>query len=282
MRAVTDGCIGTPSHELSCCLEELFPACQETNRSVIGEHIYLKIPPADTNQNSTISRGVPHCLVYGYDESQVELRPVLKADMPRNLENRSRPRHRVLVPKQLGHKARSRSRSPVQLVDHVNYVGQDVGQDRLLEPMRHMLDNPDDYVVKTDCYFEFLEPHKPDLTCLKVVPKQSGQQVVIAKFICEISSWNREAKTHTSIEEHVREITEQCVQSCLAALACNQDSILGICVIVDGLKLIKIEKSQDLFGKFSYHVRETLLITWDDIDDLYALLEMIRKEIELE
>ncbi len=289
MKAVSEGYSGFPSHELANCFEVLFPEVRQTNQSIEQTtQTYLKIPPVDQSHNVTILNGVPHCLVYGYDVCQVQEKPVLKrrrhsqeAD-----EHRGRPQHRVIRRKRLDDRERSRSPSPdgdsssdgeTDLPGNVVYKGQSRPNQG---SVAHILNNPNDYMLSASNYHKFFEPHKPDLLCLQTTEGQSGQRVAVAKFVCVISSWCREGKAGVSIERHVGEITERCVQACLAALACNQDSVLGICAVVDGLKVVKVRKSQDCNGHVSYNITETYLVVWDDLDEMYVLLEMIRKEIQ--
>ena len=262
----------------------------------------MRVPPAETSlDKATFDLGVPHCLYYGFGEKSQPVekyRPVLKEgfmmdssdeedssdDAQRDAagrRHRSRPRHRMLRPAKKQN--RSRSRSPmsnededVDLVDNVKYVGERQSRPSDIT-LRHMVNNPDDYLLATREYSKFFESHRPDLMCFKESEK-SGQPIV-AKFVCAISSWCREGEEYITIERHVEEITERCVHSCLATLACNQDSILGICVVVDGMKLIKVDKARDDSGHISYNITETTLVPWDDIDEMYVLLEMIRKEI---
>ena len=200
--------------------------------------------------------------------------------------DRGRLRQRVLLQKKLGRKGRSRSRSPlsddddVVLTDHVLPNPPPPGN----PTMPRLLNNPNGYLLTPQSYHHYFEPHKPDLVLVwrKKLAHMSLPQH-IAKIVCEISSWNKEGRA-TSLQRHVDEATEQCVQSCLAALAHDQKCILGIVIVADGLKLVKIDRiSGNQSGNDGHHtyytVKETRLVHWNSAQDLYVLFGMIKNVI---
>ncbi|XP_072038478.1 uncharacterized protein [Amphiura filiformis] len=328
------GCFGTPAHALINVLEELFP---ESCAIISGMEFH--VPTADTSMNATIESGIPHCHYYGYvqeqvlDDSGAEVNPQDGSEA-RGGENgergRGRLRQRVLIPKKLRKKARSRSRSPVRddeedpiLTDHVLNIRPSAPQAANPNMIR-LLNNPNDYLLGPQSYHSYFEPHKPDVVLLwrkKLSPPlqertksqptslhtesqptslrtesqptslQESQNFestssrtpekpyyYYLKIVCETTSWDTSSRTSGTLQTHVDNATERCVQSCFSALAHDQESILGVVVVADGMKLVKIERSQDGNG-FIYNVRETRLVTWEDSQHLYILLQIMKNAI---
>ena len=251
----------------------LFPNCE-----TIGQQ-KIVIPPSDTSRNGTIRDGVVHCLAYGFHKSQEEPR-----------EGRQRTRafdrnpvgHRMLVPKRLGLRARSRSDSPESERDHPS-LAEDVMDPQLprYDPdMDDVFEDPDTYVLKPDKLHLYFESHKPDLLLYKVsvnVPDQDFpdgmRDEVHVKIVFQISSHKDFSKA--SLYYHMQGNTKQCVQSCLSAFAFNQTVMYGIVVVVDGLKLVKVERQQNPNAAMEYNISETDLVTWDRTDAMHAVFEMI-------
>ncbi|XP_072049046.1 uncharacterized protein [Amphiura filiformis] len=300
--AVLDGCFGTPASQLEAAFTSLYPAVFES------DSIELVLPPASTSRNATIYKGVPHCLNYGYDENQLKRKKSIGAhvetpdeDEPelvissstddeeyeddnasrrrpdQDIVNRGRIEKRIVLSKaKTGRRQRSRSRSPLSSSDDEvdlrrNVVNiQNPQRPFQVHPMDYILANPDEFYLKSDSYFEFFEPHKPDLVCREDIENKK----VRVKFVCEIASWHEEGRRDVSLKRLVNESTEQCVQSALAALAHDQKYILGIVVVPDGMKVLQIKKRRRW-----YKISETPLVLWSEERKLFALLEMIRKAL---
>ena len=298
--AVLDGCFGTPATQLEGAFTSLYPAVFESDL------IELVIPPASTSQNATIYMGVPHCLNYGYDENQLKCKK-RKVDIAneddtelvissstddegyedqdddanrrrpdQSVVNRGRIEKRVILSRvKTGKRQRSRSRSPVSSDDEVdlsrNVVNiQNPQRPNQVHPMDYILANPEQFYLRSDNYFQFFEPHKPDLVCREVIENKK----VSVKFVCEIASWNEEGREGASLKRLVSESTQQCVRSALAALAHDQKYILGIAVVPDGMKVFQVKKRRR-----RYKISETPLVLWSEEQKLFALLEMIRKAV---
>ena len=297
--AVLDGCFGTPASQLEGAFTSLYPAVFES------DSIELVLPPASTSQNATIYKGVPHCLNYGYDEKQLKRkktnRSLVETDDEDDPElvitsstdeeygdqddggrpdqrrvNRGRVEKRIILSKaKTGKRQRSRSRSPLSSDDEIdlrrNVVNiQNPQRPHQMHPMDYILANPDHFYLRSDNYFQFFEPHKPDLVCREDMENRK----VNIKFVCEIASWNKEGRKGVTLKRLVNESTEQCVQSALAALAHDQKYILGIVVVPDGMKVLQIKKRRR-----HYKISETPLVLWNEDEKLFALLEMIRKAL---
>ena len=255
---------------------------------LIAPNLDLAIPPdSETSMNASLEMGTPHCLKYGFVKEQLDVESEVgrKGANPnaREGEQRGRPRQRVLLKKRTVKKSRSRSRSPLSDDDDddVNLTNQlmKTRPNAKANPnMFHLLNNPNDYLLFTKSHFTYFEPHKPDLVLVWTKESPSNSTHHIAKFVCEISSWNKEARSNVSLEKHVDSATEQCIQSCLAAMAFDQTFILGIVIVVDGMKLIKIEQEDD-GQQLVYNIRETRLISWDRKDYLYILFGIIKEAI---
>ena len=146
--------------------------------------------------------------------------------------------------------------------------------------MDDVFEDPDTYVLKPDKLHLYFESHKPDLLLYKVsvnVPDQDFpdgmRDEVHVKIVFQISSHKDFSKA--SLYYHMQGNTEQCVQSCLSAFACNQTVMYGIVVVVDGLKLVKVERQQNPNAAMEYNISETDLVTWDRTDAMHAMFEMI-------
>ena len=85
----------------------------------------------------------------------------------------------------------------------------------------------------------------------------------------------RDSLKNWHVHNYMQGNTEQCVQSCLSAFACNQTVMYGIVVVVDGLKLVKVERQQNPNAAMEYNISETDLVTWDRTDAMHAMFEMI-------
>ena len=300
--AVLNGCFGTPSAYLEDALSALYPDIFNST----SPEVELVIPPPSTSRNATIFMGVPHSLNYGYapDESDdrrqcgnkrdiyvytddKDSEQVISTDDEDSAEgenaerqgpdqgiNRGRAEKRVLLSKsKREYTKRSRSRSPLSSDDEVDLPVHVVSiaprpPGRRGHTIQTMLANPDHYYLKSESYFKFFEPHKPDLLCRN----HEVVDHVRVRFVCEIASWLKESRRNRSLPKLVGESTEQCVQSALAALAHDQNHILGIVVVPDGMKVINIKRKRR-----SYKIHETPLVLWSEEQKLFSLLNMIKK-----
>ena len=307
---LTTGCYGTPSYQLALVMRELFPEC-------VVRDLKLVIPPSDTSANyAPIQMGVSHCLNYGFvsehvedsddDEDHVEVNVREDADANAGnddrgggpdqnaMENvnqeqgRGRPRQRVLLQKCRSKRVRSRSRSPISddddvfLTDHVSDIRPNAAHGPGNPNIPQLLNNPNDYLLTPNSYHKYLEAHKPSLALIqrKKLPHVSSTLEHVVKFVCEISPWDKEGRAMPiSLQRHVDEATAQCVQSCLAALAHNQKSILGVVIVADGLKLVKIDRVNGDDGSHMYTVKETRLVMWNSERYLYVLFGIIKNAI---
>ena len=248
------------------------------------------LPNCDNRPNQHLKRGISaerssgriqdgalRCLSYGYQEEQIH-------------QSRGRPRnrdreHRFLLKTRSSETSRSRSRSPVRIgeeEDIRNNVYDPQNPRSGAERWNSLLRHPDRYVVRPEQLHVYFECHKPDVMILHhtVVPDPDyhgyNRFEYQAKVVIEISSYKKGATTLTT---HIDKSVEQCVQSCLAALAYDQDLMYGLVVVVDGFVLIKVQK-QNQGGQEEYNISETDLIMWDNQDSLYALFYTLDKYLE--
>ncbi|XP_072029441.1 uncharacterized protein [Amphiura filiformis] len=269
---IVDGLNGATTF---CSLfDTLFPDSQ------IPEQKVLVAAPPETSKNKTIRHGVVHCLTYGFYKDQVD-----EVRHPRPRRRNEYVSNRILIGKKLGNRARSRSRSPVSdnddITEHVRDVT--VPPRAQLQPItiHDMLQNPPNFVLKSQSFHNYFEPHKPDfLFCsISTIEKESEEVAGVVnrsreysvKLIIEISSQQKFQQT-VSLKKHLEHTTEQCVQQCLSGMNANQDKIYGLTIVPDGLKLIKINRRQN---PTTYLVSETELVTWNQTQNIYAMLQMI-------
>ena len=245
----------------------LLPRCQSGNHDVTS--------PNDMANSGRLEDGSVSCLVYGYNNEQWA--------NARGRARNGRPRHRYLMPRRKSYEARSRSPSCSSSSDEDDDVDLENNVEEQRNPGRtdiddtDLLNEPDEYILKSCKLHKYFESHNPDVLVGKYQlvqdhPGSPGNQrrEFTAKIIVVISP-ARNCKTRR-LAKHVAKSVKQCVQSCLAAFAVNQDLMYGVVVVVDGLVLIKVERVQN-GGRFEYKVLETNLITWDNPQDVHSILD---------
>lgn len=230
---------------------------------ILGER-YILQAPAETSKNKRLREGVMHCLIYGFHPTQIEI-----ARQQGLYQNRGRLRHRVILPKALGSRARSRSRSP----SPVNDLYIDVKKTRNQQPalnLQEVLQNPNDFELKSYRLHSYFEPHKPDF----LIVGERNDFTATAKVVIEVSSYMKYGRS-VSFNAHLKLSTEQCVQQCLAGISHNQRVISGLVVIPDGIKLVKVKMQNH-----GYTVKETDIIGWHETFRIYALLKYLEDAIQ--
>ncbi|XP_063399529.1 uncharacterized protein LOC134684180 [Mytilus trossulus] len=240
------------------------------NVTVFGEtENFTVIPPSNPSFNSSIENGVLHCLVYGCHEDQLEYEELRRQNG--QARGRVRLRQKILHPKANGFRSRSRSRSPSPagnniLSDIENTQNRDPNQDI---DMTLLLENPGNFLVKPYLLHKYFEPHKPDLVLLKDTIEERQVKIVV-----EISSYNKYG-THVLFATHLKRSTEQCFQQCMAGLSFNQEEIAGLVVVPDGMKLMVVNKVENENNTFSYIVKETDLVKWNEKNELFGLMQKL-------
>ena len=238
----------------------------------------LKRVVSAARSGGRIQDGALRCLSYGYQEEQIH--------QSRGRQRNRDIEHRFLLEKRSSEGSRSRSSSPVGVGEDIRHNVYDPQNPRRrvgVERWNSLLRHPDRYVVKPEKFHIYFESHKPDVMILHhtVVPDPDYHGYTRfeyqAKVVIEISSHKKGGSTLTS---HIEKSVEQCVQSCLAALAHDQDLMYGLVVVVDGFILIKVQK-QNQGGQEEYNISETDLIMWDDPDSLHALFSTLHAILEL-
>ena len=246
-------------------------------------HMYMIITCPQSSRDGTLDVGVFHCLSFGFHPEQVI--NLQEADEARdeqqiNIE-RGRRTKRMLVPKRTSDRSRSRSRSPspppntiLQDSNHCNRQGAQI-------TLEDMLDNPEDYVLKNSKFFQYFEPHKPDLIVFKETlggsTRQTEERCGEVKIVVEIASYNRYPSC-LSVKTHLKAVTEQCFLACMAGFCLNQTSITGLIIVPDGMKLIRILKRNNQ-GVASYVTEETDLIEWHQTQQLNNLIRFMQNEV---
>ncbi|VDI42156.1 Hypothetical predicted protein [Mytilus galloprovincialis] len=246
----------------------------------VWSDIYCINTPAETSGNKSLREGVMHCLTYGFHEDQID-RATEQMQRPREQRLRERAcgrekyyatedgklTHRVVIPND---RQRSKSRSPSPTNDIRPQVRRRIPP-RPLPPndIHDFLGDADNYDLHAPNLHNFFEPHKPD--CV-VVKEQNIGQNLSAALLCtvEICSWQRFGEAN--FRRTLNHATHQCVQQCLAGLSFNQEHILGLVFVPDGIKLVKVERDQNQI----YRVTETDLITWDDTNLILQLLRYLQ------
>ena len=245
-------------------------------------HTYMVIKCPESSRNETLDVGVFHCLCFGFHPEQViNLQEAEEArdEQQINIE-RGRLRKRMLVPKRTGD-SRSRSRSPspgpntvLQDSNHLHRRGAQI-------TLEDILDHPEDYVLKNSKFFQYFEPHKPDLIVFKETLRRASRQTEErhgeVKLVVEIASYNRYPSC-LSVKTHMKAVTEQCFQACMAGFCLNQISITGLIIVPDGMKLIRILKqnNQDVA---TYVTEETDLIEWHQTQQLNNLIRFMQNVV---
>ena len=101
--------------------------------------------------------------------------------------------------------------------------------------------------------------------------------VVEVKLVIEITPKD-DAGPEVSLWTLLKAGTEQVVKQCLAAISPEQRSIVGLLIVPDGMKIIKIVRE---LGPTHHHqpgfyrVKETELVQWDS-DHFLNVLEELR------
>ncbi len=253
-----------PENDFKCLFQYLFPnyGAPHSNYKQM-----LKVAPSDPAQDGTLLDGVVLSLLYGFRDGRYR---------------KSQP---TLIPKRLGLFARSQSSSLTCSCD----CDDEELEDHVLDPqcpsyepfIEDLQDDPMEYNLKHDKLHVYFECHKPDLVLIEwremSLPQNHAivKDVARAKLIIEISAYN---KFRGYLERHVSESVEQCVLSCLAAYAHDQTLMYGIVVVVDGLKLVKVEKIQN-GGVWQYIVSETNLIMWENAAGIHSVLHVIDQQL---
>ena len=255
-------------HNAGDSFKELFryllPNCYKPNREQALQRV--------------VEDGAVHCLVYGYQKQQLYRQNNRGMQKDTNLE------HRFLLTRKPGDDSRSRSRSPASSDDEED-SNEDLNRNvydsqnprRGVVRLNALLNDPESYVIKPNKLYVYFESHKPDLVLFHKlrVPDTDypghNKEEYVAKVIIEISSFE---KYVDDVVGHIQKNVEQCVQSCLAAFACNQDLMYGLVVVVDGFVLIKLQK-QNQGGQEEFEITETDLLMWDNADDMNALFSTL-------
>ena len=280
--AILEGCTSSASSDLKVLFFLLYPATFRI-RGPLNLKMFV---PFEWD-------GVPLCLRYGYhktgEDSDSEPdtsdalprlpvcggddKEVASEDARRTKDevNRGRVRKRIILAKKTG--KQGRARSPERKVVDLRRCVVDVKNAQRpyrIRSIEYLLDHHDDFFVKSEEYFQYFEPQRPDLICFQKMERRE----VLVKLVCEIGSWDEEGIEGVSLEQLVTDSTEQCVRSALASLSHNQEFICGLVLVVDGMKLIQIKKDSTC-----YRIRETPLVLWHEERKLFVLLEMIRQAI---
>ncbi|XP_052059153.1 uncharacterized protein LOC127699823 [Mytilus californianus] len=233
------------------------------NITVFGETETVR-PPVKGSYDNSIDNGVLHCLVYGNHEDQLEI----EDGHSQNGRNRSRIRHKVLCPKICTERFLSRSCSPSPgennvLAEIENTQNRDPDQ---VINMVCLVQHPSNYLVKSSCLQNYVQSYIPDLVFLR---NTIGGRV--AKIVVEISAFDKYG-SYISFETHLKQSTEQCFQKCLAGLSNNQKEIAGLVVVPDGMKLMVVHRVKKTDNMFSYEVKETELVIWNETNKLFAIM----------
>lgn len=265
--------------EFKALFEYLFPNCLSQGHR---REQYLTLAPAETSENGTLGDGVVHCLRYGFHRNQS--RP--RASRQRERFDPNVPvSHRMLLRKEASR--RSRSRSPVSDDEELSDEGElppnctDPDEPNIVPDYDALFDDPGRYLVKPSKLYKYVESHKPDLSLIVSKATQDPQypgrtrEEVQVKISFKMASYEKFASEN--LTNAVLYNTEQCVQSCLSGFGCNQDLMYGIVIVVDGLKLVKIERQQNLNGENEYVVSDTDLVLWDQADSMHALFQLIEQ-----
>lgn len=272
IKAVCDDFTSIGPNALEDLLEFLFPNISATTAAGTVQSI---IPaPLNTSLNVPVTGGCAHSLVYGYHDEQSRQRGRARVATP--------VEYRVALRKaEDAHRSRSRSRSPVRQTASVTPLHQDVESINGNVPCRDsaVIDNPGEYIVDRKAHHHYFESHRPDVTVVQTKhardldpgPPQMREEAHV-KLVCELSTTQKFGAIR--LANYLQRNTEQCVQSCLSSLGYNQDIILGLVVVVDGFKLIKIER-RDNQGNLSYEISESDLILWNNADGMHELFHVI-------
>ncbi|XP_072019352.1 uncharacterized protein [Amphiura filiformis] len=288
IKAVCDGFTSIGQGALESLLEFLFP-----NISVKAPGTVQSVVPSpvNTSMNVSVIGGCAHSLVYGYHEEQSsDSNPSGKA------RGRTPVEYRVALLKVLdahddaddddddAHKCRStskfsRSRSPVRDTGYFYQDLQGINGNRPYSD-RSVIDSPGEYIVQSHLHHHYFESHKPDLMVVQTKQVQNldpgpprMREEAHVKLVCELSTTRKFGRIDL-VPSYLVKITEQCVQSCLASLGYNQDLILGLVVVVDGFKLINIERKENQ-GHFSYEISESDLILWNNAVGMHEMFHLI-------
>ncbi|CAG2202590.1 unnamed protein product [Mytilus edulis] len=125
------------------------------------------------------------------------------------------------------------------------------------------------FLVKPYLLHKYFEPHKPHLVLLKDTIEERQVKIVV-----EISSYNKYG-THVLFATHLKRSTEQCFQQCMAGLSFNQEEIAGLVVVPDGMKLMVVNKVENENNTFSYIVKETDLVKWNEKYELFCIMQKL-------
>ncbi|XP_072023835.1 uncharacterized protein [Amphiura filiformis] len=270
IEAVCDDFTSIGPGAVESLLEFLFPNIKVTTPGAVQTVVPS---PSNTSINVSIGGGCAQFSVW------IPRRAV-------DTEGRARVRtplaYRVALRKaDCAHRSRSKSRSPVRENTAVDPLYEDmVGiNGNLPNNDRSVIDNPGDYIVKSDKHHHYFESHRPDLMVVQTqdvqdldpVPQPLREESHV-KLVCELSTTRKFGPC--ALTTYLRKNAEQCIQSCLSSLGYNQDLILGLVVVVDGFKLIKIEKRQNQ-GNFSYEISESDLILWNNAVGMHEMFHII-------
>ena len=235
-----------------------------------------------STRNKSIRNGVVHCLTYGYTREELDITTEeVDCDVCRRghgrqrqrsyTQERGRLRQRILLPKRTGSTSRSRSRSP----SPTNNITQRIINIRNYRntSLQDMLQNPEDFKVHPNWLHSYFESYTPNFL---IYSSRPNNLAVKADILVEMSPYNKYSSNH-KFSTYLDYCTEQIVQKCSASLSLDQTEVLGLVMVPDGLKLIKVMKMFDQNQTISYKVQETDLVQWHETQGLYLLLKEMEK-----
>ena len=118
---------------------------------------------------------------------------------------------------------------------------------------------------------KYIEPHTPDLMVVKTTVNEN-EQYTQALLVVEVAGFRKGclAPLHVYVEDSV----EQNLQQTVASLSSNQNSITGLIVFLDGLKLTQICREQG-----GYTVKETAeVVKWNSAN-FFRVLQFVENSL---
>ena len=144
----------------------------------------------------------------------------------------------------------------------------DTGRNTDLQEMVASYDNYEIKSAQAQCYIESLTP---DLNASKTTKVDVGKYFGTAVLVVEVAGFRNWATKRVNFELSV----EQNLLQALASMSYNQESIMGMIVFPEGLKLSQIVREQ---GEYTCNVKETGLVEWNSVD-FFRVLQFIGKSL---